>query len=203
MLSEIAKLQAERKEKEAQATLQKIRKELKSTSDELDKKLQKKKQVPGNIPKKLIQGTEVYVVETDTLGTVLSPPDKKGMVLVQTGILKITVPVSSLRESNQNEGKKIAEQYTATRRIAGKTQVISPELDIRGKYAEEGVSELERFIDDAVVANLKTVTVVHGKGTGALRQAVHDFLKLNPYVDEFRIGKYGEGDMGVTVIHLK
>lgn len=203
MLSEIAKLQAERKEKEAQATLQKIRKELKSTSDELDKKLQKKKQVPGNIPKKLIQGTEVYVVETDTLGTVLSPPDKKGMVLVQTGILKITVPVSSLRESNQNEGKKIAEQYTATRRIAGKTQVISPELDIRGKYAEEGVSELERFIDDAVVANLKTVTVVHGKGTGALRQAVHDFLKLNPYVEEFRIGKYGEGDMGVTVIHLK
>ncbi len=203
MLAEINKLQAEKREKEAQATLQKIRKDLKNTSSQLDKKLEKKRNVPGQVPKKLIQGSQVYVVETDTLGTVLNPPDKKGMVLVQTGILKITVPITSLREAQENEGKKIAEQYTATRRISGKAQVISPELDIRGKYAEEGIGELERFIDDAVVANLKTVTIVHGKGTGALRQAVHDFLKSNPYVEEYRIGKYGEGDLGVTVVHLK
>ena len=203
MLAEINRLQAEKREKEAQATLQKIRKDLKNTSSQLDKKLEKKKSVPGQVPKKLIQGMQVYVIDTDTLGTVLNPPDKKGMVLVQTGILKITVPITSLREAKENEGVKIAEQYTATRRISGKAQVISPELDIRGKYAEEGIGEVERFIDDAVVANLKTVTIVHGKGTGALRQAVHDFLKSNPCVEEYRIGKYGEGDLGVTVVHLK
>ena len=204
MLAQVIALREEKREKEAQAELEKIRKELKGKSRELSKKIQKKKPVsPGAIPKKLIPGTRVYVTDTDTVGTVINPPDKKGKVLVQTGILKVAVPVESLREAPDDKGEQIAKQYTATRAIAAKTQVISPELDIRGKYAEEGVSEVERFIDDAVVANLKTVTIVHGKGTGALRQAVHDSLRLNPYVEDFRLGKYGEGDMGVTVVQLK
>ena len=204
MLSEVIALREEKREKEAQAELEKIRRELKGKSSELAKKIQKKKPAaPGAVPKKLIPGTRVYVTDTDTIGTVINPPDKKGKVLVQTGILKVAVPVESLREAPDDKGEQIAKQYTATRAIAAKTQVISPELDIRGKYAEEGIGEVERFIDDAVVANLKTVTIVHGKGTGALRQAVHDSLKANPYVEEFRLGKYGEGDMGVTVVQLK
>ncbi len=203
MLAEIITLRQERKEKEAQKELEKIRKELKEKSGALSRKMQRKESVPGKIPAKLLPGTRVYVVDTDTVGTVLNPPDKKGRVLVQTGILKITVPVESLRQAEDNEGEKIAQSYSLSRSVAGKAQVISPELDIRGQFAEEGVKEVERFIDDAVVANLKTVTIVHGKGTGALRQAVHDFLKTNRYVDTFRLGKYGEGDMGVTVVHLK
>ena len=203
MLAEVISLREQKKEKEAQQQLEKIRKELKEKSGDISRKMQKKKSVPGAVPKKLIPGSRVYVTDTDTVGTVINPPDKKGRVLVQTGVLKITVPLESLRYAEDNEGEKIAKSYSLSRGTASKTQVISPELDIRGKYAEEGISEVQRFIDDAAVANLKTVTIVHGKGTGALRQAVHDYLKTCPYVDDFRLGKFGEGDLGVTVVHLK
>lgn len=203
MLAEVISLREQKKEKEAQQQLEKIRKELKEKSGDISRKMQKKKSVPGAVPKKLIPGSRVYVTDTDTVGTVINPPDKKGRVLVQTGVLKITVPLESLRYAEDNEGEKIAKSYSLSRGTASKAQVISPELDIRGKYAEEGISEVQRFIDDAAVANLKTVTIVHGKGTGALRQAVHDYLKTCPYVDDFRLGKFGEGDLGVTVVHLK
>ena len=203
MLAKVIALREENKEKEAQAELEKIRKELKGKSGDLSKKIQKKKQVSGNVPKQLIPGTRVYITETDTVGTIVNPPDKKGKVVVQTGILKMTVSVDSLREAEEEKGEQIAKQYTATRAFAGKTQLISPELDLRGSFAEEGIAKMERFIDDAVVAGLRTVTVVHGKGTGALRNAVHDALKSNRNVESFRIGKYGEGDLGVTVIQLK
>ncbi len=203
MLDEVKALRAAEKQKEAQQELEKIRKELKEKNSKFAKKIQKKKEVPGAAPKKLIPGMRVYVVDTDTEGTVVAPPDKKGNVTVQTGILKITVPLTSLREAKEDSGAEVAKRYSVNHSTLGKSQVISPELDIRGKYAEEGISEVERFIDDAVVANLKTVTVVHGKGTGALRQAIHDFLKTNRNVEEFRLGKFGEGDLGVTVIQLK
>ncbi|MBQ2968718.1 MAG: endonuclease MutS2 [Clostridia bacterium] len=204
MLDEVKALRAAEKQKEAQQELERIRKELREKSGGLSKKIQKKKpQAPGAVPQKLIPGMRVYVVDTDTEGTVLALPDKKGNVTVQTGILKITVPLSSLREAKEDTGAEVAKRYSVNHSTLGKSQVISPELDIRGKFAEEGVAEMERFIDDAVVANLKTVTIVHGKGTGALRQAIHDALKCNRRVEEFRLGRFGEGDLGVTVVQLK
>ena len=84
-----------------------------------------------------------------------------------------------------------------------RSMTMSPELDIRGMEALEGVLAAERYLDSAVMAKLKTVTIIHGKGTGALRAAIHQMLKKNKFVKSFRLGRYGEGENGVTVVELK
>ena len=143
----------------------------------------------------------MYVVSTDTNGTVISQ-DKKGNVVVQTGIMKITVPLSNLRLAEKDTAKEAVNSYLRNTSSLAKTLTLSHELDFRGLYADEAVARTEKFIDDATMSSLKTVTIVHGKGTGALRKAIHSYLDSHPYVKSYRLGTFGEGDFGVTVVEL-
>ena len=202
MLAEIIELRKKKKNNEAANKLEELKKELKSKS----KKLNKKKTYveatyPGEAPESVIPGTSVYIVKTDTNGTVISQ-DKKGNVLVQTGILKVTVSLKDIRVIDKDDAKEAVDKYIRTTSSISKTLNLSPELDLRGLYADEAVAKTEKFVNDAAMSSLKTITVVHGKGTGALRKAIHEFLSCHPYVKSYRLGNYGEGDHGVTVIEL-
>ena len=204
MVSEIIKLRTQKKDSEALKKLEDVRKELKNKSSKIRKKRQQNtKAEPGEIPPNIIPGTYVYVTTTDTNGEALTCPDKKGNVIVQTGILKVTVPVTALRIAEKNEGAEVSRRYAATREFSGKSSEISPEIDLRGMYTDDAVLKAEKFIDDAAVSSLKNITIVHGKGTGALRNAIHSMLNTNRFVKSYRLGVYGEGDTGVTVVELK
>ena len=202
MLAEIIELRKQKKNSEAADKLEQLKSELKSKSKKLNKKrTYVETSYPGTAPESVIPGTSVYIVKTDTNGTVISQ-DKKGNVLVQTGILKVTVSLKDIRVIDKDDAKDAVDKYIRTTSSISKTLNLSPELDLRGLYADEAVAKTEKFVNDATMSSLKTITVVHGKGTGALRKAIHDFLSTHPYVKSYRLGNYGEGDHGVTVIEL-
>ena len=158
-----------------------------------------------HLPRKLVRGDIVRINGMNKDGTLVGLPDGAGYCLVQTGIVKSKVHVSELRLIEKDKKKKnTLGGGTVTRTIesASKRKAAS-EVDLRGMDAEEGVLEMERFLDECIVLNLKTVSIIHGKGTGALRAAVHQALKRNKAVESFRLGVYGEGETGVTIVELK
>ena len=202
-INEIINLQKSRGEEKTLEDLQKLRKELKNKSKKYTTKIKNKEPVViGEAPDNLIPGTEVYISDTDTNGTVLSAPDKKGKVLVQSGIIKLTVSVNSLRKIKDDNAKRAVRDYNAHTSNISKTLNLASQIDIRGLYPDEAIVKTEKFIDDAVMSSLKTVTIVHGKGTGVLKKTIHELLSSYPYVKNFRLGNYGEGDTGVTIVEL-
>lgn len=154
-----------------------------------------------NPPENLKPGDSVLIINLNQKGTVVTPPDKDGEALIQAGIMKINVHVTNL--------KLIDEQAAEIQKIGSgrigmsKAMNISTQIDIRGMNVEEATLVLGKFMDDASIAGLSEVTVVHGKGTGVLRTGVHQFLKSNSNVKSFRLGKYGEGESGVTIVTMK
>lgn len=154
------------------------------------------------LPRELKKGDAVIHKTLGTSGVLLDDPDKKGNVEVQMGIIKSRVNVSSLMldESvkvsvNSQKGTK---GYTAS-----VSRSFSPNLDVRGFTGDDAWFTIDKYLDEANVASVKSVTVIHGKGTGALRAAIWKYLKSDKRVKSFRAGQYGEGDYGVTVIDLK
>ena len=150
-------------------------------------------------PTTVLPGEAVRILSVDREGTVLKAPDQRGMVLVQTGAMKLTVKLSELRRAPAKQEKP---------KPAVKVKLSEParsflELDLRGKMVDEGVIEIDRFIDDAMITGIKEFSIIHGKGTGALRAGVQAYLKTHPRVKSYRLGAYGEGDAGVTVVTLK
>ena len=148
----------------------------------------------------LVVGDTVEVKSMGVKATVLEISPERQLTL-QAGILRMTAQEDEvlLVEGAAQETKKVAERAAAQLRTSG----VSPELDLRGMMTDEAVPIVERYIDNASMAKLKTVTIIHGKGTGALRQAVHQCLKKHKFVKSFRLGRYGEGETGVTVVELK
>lgn len=155
-------------------------------------------------PKTVSIGQSVKIVSINGEGVVLKEPDKNGSVYVQAGIMKIYVPISDLRILN-DKGKDVvtSKASAASRAAMMKGGTVKTELDIRGYNVDEAKIEMDKYIDDVILAHLKKFSVIHGKGTGVLRNGVHDFLKRDKRVKTFRIGAYGEGDFGVTVVELK
>ena len=155
------------------------------------------------LPRKLKKGDTVYIKEMDKEGTVCSEPDNNGFVYIQMGIMKTKVSVAKLRLL---EKKKVTVNSKPgnTRNVRSKMERKGTmELDIRGMASDEGVYEMESFIDGAVMSGLSMVTIIHGKGTGVLREAVHRRLRTMKQVKSFRVGLYGEGENGVTIVELK
>jgi DNA mismatch repair protein MutS2 len=144
-------------------------------------------------------GTEVLLAATNTRAVVLGDPDKNGMIPLQAGIMKVSAALHDLRPCEPKKAKTKSGSVSVDRAA----EPLSLEVDLRGQPTDDGVLLMERFIDDAVMRKLETVTVIHGKGTGALRAAVHAALKKNKSVKGFRLGKYGEGETGVTVVSLR
>ncbi len=175
-----------------------------SKLEELADPVTKKTQSEYKLPRPLRVGDSVYLFDIQKKGVVLSL-SKDNTVFVQSGIIKTTVPITSLQLLNE---KEIKPQNTNRRNIIGSvksklTNDFKTELDLRGYMVEEALLELDRFIDDCVLSSLSQVTIIHGKGTGALRSAVQSALRKNKSVRTFRLGVYGEGETGVTIVELK
>lgn len=155
------------------------------------------------LPRPLRKGDDVEHRTLGTRGTLLEDPDKKGNVTVQMGILKTKFNVSQLKllDSVSVDTKEKTGSEKAYR--AAVSRSFRPELDVRGMLGEDACYTVDKYIDEAIVAHVYSVTVIHGKGTGALRNAIWAFLKGDKRIESFRAGQYGEGDYGVTVIDIK
>ena len=158
----------------------------------------------GNIaepPKTVKIGDLVEITHLNTKGTVLSLPDNKGEVQLQAGIMKMKAHLSQLRLVNDPKPKKKVSSFSVQTGAATRTVGLS--CDVRGLALDEALGEVDQYLDEAVLAGLHEVTIVHGKGTGILRDGIQRHLKTYPQVKSFRRGKYGEGEEGVTVVELK
>ena len=204
------------------AELEKTRSGLRDKVSKKEKKLQKKKeQAParGKLrPEDLHIGDKVRVISMGLTGTVTGEP-RDGKVKVQCGIMNSQVRIDDLLlihedafgnptaiQSSRSSMKKAfaaSEGRTARQLDFSQVQSVSPELNLLGMTTDDAVRELDKYLDDARVSHLESVRIVHGKGTGALRNAVHQYLRRQKWVKSFRLGDFGEGDAGVTIVRLK
>ena len=137
-------------------------------------------------------------------GTVSSKPDSKGFLFVQMGIMRSKVHISDLVLVDEPviTGPSLSKTGTGKLKLS-KSASISTEINLLGKTVDEAIAELDKYLDDAYLAHLPSVHVVHGKGTGALRKGVHNYLRRLKYVSEFHLAEFGEGDAGVTIVTFK
>ncbi len=153
--------------------------------------------------KKIMPNMEVHVKSLDKNGTVVSRVSKENEVQVQIGLLKMKVPVSDLELLNNKNKTQNKVSLKSTFSSISKAKSVSSEINVIGYTVEEANFMVDKFLDDASLSKLQTVRIVHGKGTGKLKDGIHRFLKTHPHVRSFRMGTYGEGEMGVTVVTLK
>ncbi|NLW02734.1 MAG: endonuclease MutS2 [Clostridiaceae bacterium] len=151
-------------------------------------------------PKDLKPGETVMLLSLNQKATVLEEPDGDGQVLVQAGIMKVNVHVTQLSRVDEQQKALVKMQRVGTAGV--KASPIGLELDLRGLNVEEALDRVDKYIDDAVIAGLHEVTLIHGKGTGTLRKAIAGLLRKHGQVESFRSGKYGEGETGVTIVKL-
>ena len=166
--------------------------------------LKSKKVKPNHkAPENLKPGDRVYVISFDQNGEVLTAPDKNKEVMVQMGIMKMKVPMAELMLDDTPRPKEKQKRQQPTKAKFSKSQFISAEIDCRGQLVDEAIANIDKYIDDAYLSGLKQVVIIHGKGTGALRAGVQNYLKMNSHVKSYRPGTFGEGEAGVTVVELK
>jgi len=185
---------------EAEEAVKQAREQIAGKQQELA--AQRTKPAAKTGPAGLRRGEQVRIRSLRQLGYVLEPPGSSGEVLVQAGIMKITVPVHDLERVEQESAKVIRRATTAGSGRLSKSSTISSELDIRGKTVEEGLEAVDKYLDDAVLSSLARVRIIHGKGTGALRAAVQDYLKSHPLVKHVHDGAPNEGGSGVSIVEL-
>ena len=182
---------------------ERLRKKIKDTSS--SSSLSAKRPKKAHKPSDFKLGESVKVLSMNLTGTVSSLPDSRGNVTVQMGILRSQVNISDLEiieEPSPYTPKKFSR--TSKGKIGmSKSLSVSPEINLLGKTVDEAVSELDKYLDDALLSHLNTVRVVHGKGTGALRKGIHEYLRRQKHVKSYHLAEYGEGDAGVTIVELK
>lgn len=188
--------------------MEKERTRLRGKMDKAAQKMseQKKTSVPNhNVPKKLRIGDSVKVISMNLKGTVHSLPNAKGDLYVQMGILRSLVNINDLilLEEDAAPGTKKFQKTSAGKIKMSKSASVSTEINLIGKTTDEAIPLLDKYLDDAYLAHLPSVRIVHGKGTGALRNAVQAHLKRLKYVKSFHLGEFGEGDAGVTIAEFK
>ena len=185
---------------EQKAKLKAGMRSLEETADPIQKKQVQEKYV---LPRPLKIGDTVLIYDIDKEGTVLELPEGNSQnVLIQAGIIKTRVPLSNLRLIKSKKVK--TPQRKITRNVTGRASAkVSTEIDLRGQMTDEAVLNVDRFIDSALLSGVEQLTIIHGKGTGALRAAIGQHLKRHPNVKSFRLGTFGEGESGVTIVELK
>ena len=190
------------------AAVEKERQDLRKRMNKAEKGMTQK--TAAQKPKKeltakdLSLGDAVRVLSMNLKGTVSSRPDNKGYLFVQMGIIRSKVHISDLELIDE----PVITTPSLSRTGAGKIRMsksasVSTEINLLGKTVDEAIAELDKYLDDAYIAHLKTVRIVHGKGTGALRKGVHNYLKRQKHVASYRLGEFGEGDAGVTIVEFK
>ena len=193
--------------KDLEKTRDRLRGEIGKKNEKLALKTQDPKKGRQIKPEQLKIGDSVKILSMGLNGTVSSLPDHKGNLFVQCGIMRSQANVKDLVYADA-EAAPAASVLQRKPSSAGKVKMsksfsISPEINLLGKTVDEALAELDKYLDDAYLAHLSTVRVVHGKGTGALRSAVQSHLKRVKYVKSYRLGEYGEGDAGVTIVTFK
>ena len=183
----------------ADRVIQAARDTLRATETAVNEKEAIKKEDNTKPPKTVRAGDTVNIVTLDQKATVLSAPDSKGEVMVQAGVMKLNVKLKDIRLIEE----KKAAAPTSGKVGLGAGKQVGLELDVRGMLVDDANIIVDRYLDDAYNAGLSEVNIIHGKGTGALRAGVQAFLKRHPLVKGYRMGSYGEGDAGVTVVTLK
>lgn len=191
-----------KKENKQQRDIEKARQGFHHLSAKLDKGRQAKHSGSGLTADQIKLGQTVQMTKLRQKGQVLKLPNSNGEVLVQAGIMKVMVPLTELKLA-QEEKKAPQKQIRGAHIGLKKSEEIRSEVDLRGMLVEEGTEVLDKYLDDAVLSGAGQIYVIHGKGTGAMRAGIQDFLKGHPHVRSFRLGEYGEGDSGVTVVELK
>lgn len=193
--------------RDASREMEQERTQLRGKMSELEKdmalkiKQKPKKEVKA---KELRIGDSVRVLSLNLKGTVSTLPDAKGNLFVQMGILRSQVKLSDLEKLDEEVAPAPAVKKTGSGKIKmSKSSSVSTEINLLGKTVDEALAELDKYLDDAYIAHLPSVRVVHGKGTGALRKAVHNYLRRQKHVDSYRLGEFGEGDAGVTIVTFK
>ncbi len=210
VLSELEKAKrAKEKEsfaKELESARANIRKSFKESYDSIDPIEESKKEsyTPSRPIKK---GDGVHIINIKKSGTVLSEPDKDGCVNVRSGNIRMKTSLTNLMLlEDMKEKKKEQERRSAPKRGSGGTGTVkffSPEIDLRGMNGEDARAELDKYFDSALLSGIHTVRVIHGKGTGALKKHLWEYFRTDKRIKTFRIGEFGEGDGGVTVVELK
>lgn len=181
---------------------EKLRKKIGTTQKGMT--LESKKPQKQHKPSDFKLGESVKVLSMNLTGTVSTLPDAKGNVFVQMGILRSQVPITDLEIIDEPAATHSKMQRTSSGKMkVRKTMAVRPEINLLGKTVDEAIAELEKYLDDAYLAHLSPVRIVHGKGTGALRKGIHNYLKRLKYVDSYRLGAFGEGDAGVTIVEFK
>ena len=211
LIDELEKLRKEKDKKDFSANVSGMKSKTKQSFNKMyDTANPVEKRDPNEgyvLPRKLRRGDTVYVVDLQRKGIVSGEPDGSDFVYVQMGVMKTKMNISRLRLEETEKvtvGSKSLRPNRKMNKIGVKAERRGKmELDIRGCACDDGVYQLDAFIDQAVMSNISTVTIIHGKGTGLLRQAVHRRLKSHPSVKSFRLGLFGEGEDGVTVAELK
>jgi DNA mismatch repair protein MutS2 len=197
----IADLKRMKKEQSApDASLQEARRRMDASIDALAEGLRQEVD-NGQAPKTVKPGDEVDILTLGSPGTVLSLPNEKGEVQVQAGIMKVWVSLSQLRLRQTK--KKEKPRTTIHNPGVALTQTVHMDCDVRGMDLAEALGAVDKYLDQAHLAGLGEVTIIHGKGTGVLRSGIQQALRKHPFVKSYRRGVYGEGEDGVTVVTLK
>lgn len=145
-------------------------------------------------------GATVYIGHLNQQGCILSTPNKSNQVQVQIGSAKLMLPISSITKVISTKEKTF---NGSSNYKTNKTKTATSEINVIGYNVDEAVFVVDKYLDDCALAKLNNVRIVHGKGTGALMKGIHSFLKTNSHVKSFRLGTFGEGEMGVTVVELR
>ena len=177
------------------------RRKLQGDLDKLAEPMAKESAVSEGAPLKSVTlGQTVRIPSLGCTGSVLTLPDKNGEVQLQVGLMKMKQPLSALRTAAQGDAPK---KEKGRRAIKVAAPQVSLELDVRGQLPEEALDNVDKYLDDCMMAGVSEVSIVHGKGTGVLRSEISQHLRHHPHVAEFRLGRYGEGETGVTIVTLK
>ena len=183
---------------------QKLRQQMNKVEKNMAMKQKKQKPIKKLKASDLKIGDSVKVLSMNLKGTVSTRPDSRGNLFVQMGILRSQVNISDLELIDEPVIKTPALSRTGQGKIKmSKSASVSTEINLLGKTVDEAIAELDKYLDDAYIAHLSSVRIVHGKGTGALRQGVHNYLKRQKHVASYRLGAFGEGDAGVTIVEFK
>lgn len=181
------------------ARLEEERKKLKDSLENKEASLIKERENNGEVIDKVTVGMDAYLPSLNQNVIIISMPDSKGEVQVEAGIMKINVKLKDLRKIKNTTTKKERKR----RELNLNLKSVESRVDLRGMDSEEACYKVDKYLDEAYMANLGEVTIVHGKGTGVLRKAINDMLKRHPHVKNYRLGEYGEGGDGVTIVVLK
>ena len=204
----ISELRAMKKAGGAQEhEIQRVRKQVDTAQEAL---ADKPEEAAGEVPKSVKVGDMVHIASMDVDATVMSLPDAKGYLQLKVGMMKMRAQMSDLRTLSltqklikKEQKKQEHKRAMREQRVDVMTRPVRQELDVRGMALDEAIPEVQKFLDDAMLSSLGEVSIIHGNGTGILRAGIQDCLRRHPCVSSFRLGRYGEGETGVTIVSLK